>query len=62
MIGALLLYACCYAIMLKGVPFWLHSILWIITVICGAVALMVWEQTKDRLEALEKKLREEGGE
>ncbi len=62
MIGALLLYACCYAIMLKGVPFWLHFILRIVTVICGAVALMIWEQTKHRLEALEKKLREKGGE
>ena len=61
MIGAILIHFVCYVFMLKGVPFYLHNVLSLISTICAAVALLVWEQTKDRLKALEKELRKKGG-
>lgn len=68
MIAALLLHTLCYAFMVKGVPTWLELVLSLVGAICTVVALILWEETKDkirsleksRLDAFENKFREKG--
>lgn len=56
MIAALILHTLCYVFMVKGVPTWLEVVLSIVSAICTAVALIVWNETKDKIRSLERQI------
>jgi hypothetical protein len=60
MIAALILHTLCYVFMVKGVPNWLELVLSIVSAICTVVALILWEETKDRIKVLENKTKKGG--
>lgn len=62
MIRALIISNICLILILKGVPTWLWSILSIGYVGCNTVALILWEETKDKIKRLENKMKMKGGE
>ena len=63
MIAALILHTLCYVFMVKGVPAWLELVLSIVSVICTGVALIIWEETKDKIRSLERQIgKMKGGE
>lgn len=60
MIGALIIQIFCYILILKGVPSWLDAILSCVSVISAVTALIIWEETKSRIQALENKIAKKG--
>jgi hypothetical protein len=49
--------------MVKGIPTWLELVLGIVSVICTGVALIIWEETKDKIRSLERQIgKMKGGE
>ena len=62
MIGALIISNFCLILMIKGVSTWIAVVLSFVYVICNCVALILWEETKDRIRVIENKLIKKGGE
>ena len=63
MITALILNTLCYVLMVQGVPTWLEVVLSIVSAICPVVALIVWNETKDKIRSLERQIEKmKGGE
>ena len=63
MIIALVIFNFCYIFVIKGVPLWLECVLAIVSTICIGVALIIWEETKDKIKHLENQLKKmKGGE
>jgi hypothetical protein len=62
MIGALIISDFCLIVLTKGVPTWLSIIVSFIYVICNVTALILWEETKSKINILEHKYIKKGGE
>ena len=62
MIAALIISNICLMLMVKGVPTWLSVVLSIVYSVSNVVALILWEETKDKIKTLENKTKRKGGE
>lgn len=61
MAAALIIGNVCLILLLKGVPQWLSVVLSFGYSVSNVVAILVWVDTKDRIKALENKVKKKGG-
>lgn len=59
MIVALSICIICLSLMLLGIPDWLRLVLAVVTSVSVAVSIIIWDDTKERIEKLEKALAEQ---